>query len=79
MKVKIDKCGNISFLYSDDYFKFANAGKVTIKRASNVEPTKDNKWIVDLKPLKINKKLGPFKTRKEALDKERIYIEKHYL
>ena len=79
MKIKIDKKGNISFVYRDDYLKFKNAGKITIKRASNVEPTADNKWMVDFKPLGIKKKIGPFKTRKEALEKEHIYIEKHYL
>ena len=79
MKIKVDKKGNLSFVYNDDLIKLFNIGKAKTKRASNVEPTKDNKWIVDFKPLKINKKLGPFKTRKEALEKEHIFIEKYRL
>lgn len=79
MKIKITREGKIRFVYNDKLIKLNSLGKATIKRASHVEPTNDNMWIVDLSPLGCKKILGPFKTRKEALDKEHLLIESKYL
>lgn len=80
MKLKITKEGKIRFVYNDKLLKLNRLGKTTIKRASHVEPTEGNEWIVDLSPLTgATLILGPFKTRKEALDQEHLLIEKKYL
>lgn len=78
MKIVITK-DSITHLYDDKLVGLQKYGKTTIKRASNVEPNKDGKWIVDLSPIGLKKKLGPFDTRKEALEKEHVYIEENYL
>ena len=79
MKIKISNNADISFLYNEKLNKLQEIGKTIIKRASNVEPNSSNQWIVDLNPLGINKKLGPYITRQEALNAEKHIIESNYL
>jgi hypothetical protein len=40
---------------------------------SSVEPVRQSRWIVDLPPIG-NVRLGPFRTKQEALDYRREYI-----
>ncbi|MEK6833174.1 MAG: hypothetical protein AABY32_03935 [Nanoarchaeota archaeon] len=67
--------GQIRFIYDDDLINLMNIGDATISRASFVEP-KGNKWLVDLSPVN-GPKLGPYKKRATALEKERKWLVKN--
>ena len=67
MQLRI-KGNEIRFIYSDLLQPLMAQGVTTTKRASNVEPC-GNKWSADLK-LVNGPILGPFETRREALDAE---------
>ncbi len=77
MQLVIASDGQMRCVY-DETLDLHKLGRVTIKRASHVEPTVDGKWIADLSPLK-GPQLGPFRLRSEALDAERDWIEEHWL
>jgi hypothetical protein len=77
-KIAIRPDGKIEFLYKDDLRNLLNIGRAEISRASTVEPTSDNRWLVDLSPIG-GPKLGPFKDRQKALDEEVRWVEKNYL
>jgi len=66
------KENEVRFIYSDYLIGLMNQGESVIKRASMVEPS-NNKWFADLSPIG-GPKLGPFDTRKEALNEEVEYI-----
>ncbi len=69
--------GTVEFLY-DDALDLACLGRLTIARASHVEPTGSGQWTADLTPAN-GPVLGPFRTRTEALYAERTWLEKHRL
>lgn len=69
--VSIDQNGTTEFIYDDEFSEMLNS-KTTIQRASHVEP-EGTQWIAE---MISGPKLGPFKTRQEALDAEREYLEK---
>ena len=69
--------GTVECLY-DDAFDLAGLGRLTIARASHVEPTPSGQWTADLSPV-AGPVLGPFRTRGEALQAERIWLEEHRL
>jgi len=69
MDIEIRISGNeIRFIYSDDLREMMSLGQSIIKRASHVEPC-DNGWVADMLPVN-GPKLGPFSSRKEALEHE---------
>ena len=65
--------GKIRFIYSDDLLPLMGEGRTRIARASHVEPVAAG-WVADLSPVN-GPRLGPFATRKEALDKEVAWLE----
>ena len=67
----------VQFVY-DDKLNLQYLGKTTIHRASYVEPDKNGNWWADMK-LSGGPKLGPFKSRKEALRKEIKWLHSHIL
>jgi len=52
----------------------AELGKLTIKRASHVEPDASGGWWADMAPVH-GPKLGPFMVRSEALGAEAEWIQ----
>jgi hypothetical protein len=67
------KAGAIQFIHDDAITQaLRGMGRVKIRRASHVEPTEDGeKWTADMSPVAgFPLILGPFETRKEALDAE---------
>ena len=70
MKIKIDNAGIITTIYEDDLIPLFNKANVAIRRASHVEPTNDGQWIADMSPTQPGLILGPYVTRKEALNAE---------
>jgi hypothetical protein len=77
--IKIDKKGQISFIYNDELRPLLKQGSSTIKRVSHVEPTSDGKWEADMSPVKPGVKLGPFETREEALQEEVKWLKENVL
>lgn len=73
MKITIDKAGTAKFIYKDELRPLLNEGDASIKRASHVEPTPDNKWTADM--IGFGVVLGPFDTREEALKAEQVFLE----
>jgi hypothetical protein len=68
--IKISPDGkNISYVHDDRLAGMMEHGEAKITRASHVEPTPNNKWTADLSPVK-GPILGPYNTRKEALEAE---------
>ena len=69
--------GAVECLY-DDALDLTGLGRLTIARASHVEPNELGQWTADLSPAN-GPVLGPFRTRTEALQAERIWLEEHRL
>lgn len=67
--------GRVTSIYNDDLADLYAVGKVTITRASHVEPTSDGEWQADMAPVG-GPVLGPFKLRQDALDAEVAWLEK---
>lgn len=76
--VKIDVEGTMHFIWDDKLIGLLEAGQGTIQRASHVEPTSQGLWGADLFPVD-GPLLGPFRTRREALDAERVWLLENYL
>ena len=58
MRLIIDAAGSIACLY-DEAIDLAAFGKLTITRASHVEPNEFGRWLADLAPVG-GPVLGPF-------------------
>jgi hypothetical protein len=76
--VKVDVDGTLHFIWSDELIELLEAGRGEVRRASHVEPTDRGLWGADLSPVD-GPLLGPFRTRREALDAERIWLLENYL
>lgn len=76
--IVVDKTGTVKMIYEDDLRGLLVAGDATIKRVSHVEPTIDGRWTADLSPVQ-GPLLGPFDTRKQALDEEINWINTNVL
>jgi len=77
LTVTFEADGSARFLYDDDLAAVAAmVGGLTVRRASHVEPTADGRWTADMAPV-LGPVLGPYDTRKEALDAERQWLIEH--
>jgi hypothetical protein len=74
----VDKVGVSKFIYDDQMLDFMEGADCDVRRVSYVEPNRTS-WSADMHPVSPGTVLGPFKTRKEALDAERSWIEKKLL
>lgn len=73
-KVRIGLDGTIAFIHDDDLAEImAPLGKLTITRASHVEPDEHGKWAATMIDGTV---LGPFNRRDEALKEEVAYLNK---
>lgn len=72
-QIVISPAGEIKAIYTDELLPLFRAGKCSITRASSVEPTIDGRWEADLSPVN-GPVLGPYDTRKEALESEVNYL-----
>ena len=75
MVVQLD--GSIRCLY-DEAIDLAAFGRLSITRASYVEPDLEGRWLADLAPVE-GPYLGPFDQRSQALDAERVWLEANRL
>ena len=72
MDLYIDPTGLSSCLY-DEAISLSALGKLTIRRASHVEPDQDGQWWADLSPS-CGPTLGPYPTRSGALQAESAWL-----
>lgn len=76
--IVVEPTGTIRLIYEDDLRGLLDAGRAAIVRASSVEPTVDGRWTADLSPV-AGPSLGPFDTRRAALDAEVAWLIKNRL
>jgi len=77
MNLFIAPTGQVCCLYNEG-LDLQSLGRLTIRRASHVEPTDDGQWTADLSPLD-GPVLGPFVRRSDALAAEEHWIEHDWL
>jgi hypothetical protein len=77
MDLRIDSRGQVTCLYGET-IDLRSLGRLSIRRASRVEPDDGGQWWADLGPLG-GPRLGPFRRRSEALDAEVAWIEENVL
>ena len=77
MELVIDPAGTVSAVYGEE-IDLASLGRLSIARASRVEPTPDGRWLADLGPVG-GPGLGPFAGRSAALEAEHAWLEANWL
>ena len=73
MELVIGPTGEVTCLYSEE-IDLPALGRLTIHRASHVEPTEDGLWTADRAPVG-GPRLGPFPTRSLALECEVQWLQ----
>ncbi len=77
MQIVIAKDGTVRHIYSDELAELLGGnGEARTVRASHVEPDGSGGWTADMSPMD-GPLLGPFKTRREALEEEVKWLEAH--
>jgi hypothetical protein len=77
MQLVVGPDGSVRCLY-DEAIDLAALGRLSITRASHVEPDDAGHWLVDLSPV-AGPLLGPFDRRSDALEAERVWLEANRL
>jgi hypothetical protein len=77
MLLIVEPDGCIRCMYAE-VIDLTTLGRVTIARASHVEPDDLGQWNADLQPVD-GPVLGPFACRSEALAAEVAWLEQHWL
>jgi hypothetical protein len=77
MQIIVQPQGSVRCLY-DERIDLSKLGRLSIERASNVEPNASGQWVADLQPL-AGPRLGPFPQRSMALAAERSWIQMNRL
>ena len=77
MQLVITSSGAVRCVYSEE-IDLTALGSPVITRASHVEPDQQGRWSADLSPVG-GPLLGPFRSRSEALDAERQWLDNHWL
>jgi len=72
MELVVDAGGSVRCIY-DEGIDLREIGRLTITRASHVEPDADGYWWADIGPVD-GPVLGPFRSRSEALGAERGWL-----
>lgn len=72
MDLIVATTGGVTCIY-DDTLTLRELGRLTITRASHVEPDQDGNWWADMGPVE-GPVLGPYSTRSEALAAERVWL-----
>lgn len=77
MELVIHPGGTTHCIYTDA-IALSQLGKISITRASHVEPNSAGNWIADLSPVG-GPKLGPFEKRTVALAAEIDWLRNNWL
>lgn len=80
IEIMIRPDGSIAFIHDDSVTEsLKDIGKTSIKRASNVEPTEDGQWNVDMSPVGGPESLGiTFDKRADALASEVEFLKENF-
>lgn len=80
VEILIQPDGTIVYIHNDTVASdFKSLGKIQIKRASNVEPTANGEWNVDLSPVGGPESLEQvFDNRTVALAEEVAYLKANF-
>lgn len=73
MNLYIEADGTVSFVHDDELASLFKGEASTTTRASHVEPFGQG-WTADMAPVG-GPVLGPFETRREALEAEAAWLE----
>lgn len=78
MELRIDLGGVVRCVYGES-LDLCAIGRVSIRRASHVEPIKGGSgWQADMGPVG-GPILGPFETRSQALGAESLWLSRNWL
>ena len=77
MELVISSVGEVRCIYSDELL-LSDLGKLSISRASHVEPNPNGRWTADLSPVG-GPFLGPFTKRTDALAAEVDWLRNNWL
>ena len=77
MELVIEPGGHIRLLY-DETIDLAALGRLSIMRASHVEPDELGQWHASLEPVG-GPRLEPFSCRSQALAAEAAWLTRHWL
>jgi hypothetical protein len=77
MLLRIDPHGNVMCLYGEA-LDLTRLGKLSLRRASHVEPDEEGQWWADLAPAG-GPRLGPFDKRSQALAAETDWLHCHVI
>ena len=77
MDLIVTGTGELRCIYSDS-IPLSQLGRLSIIRASHVEPNSAGQWMADLSPVD-GPRLGPFEFRTDALAAEVDWLRKHWL
>ena len=77
MQLIVQPGGDVCCLYGEG-IDLSALGRLTIQRASHVEPDQSGQWWADL-ALSNGPRLGPFPKRSEALQAESDWLHQHLL
>lgn len=75
MDLVIEAGGQVRCIY-DEAINLAALGRLSIRRASHVEPDADGHWVASLIGGPV---LGPFATRSQALEAEQAWLQASWL
>jgi hypothetical protein len=77
MRVIVRPDGSARAIYGEA-IDLAALGRLSITRASTVEPNGDGRWVADLTPVG-GPQLGPFAKRSDALRAELRWLDQNWL
>jgi hypothetical protein len=77
MDLVVARDGTVRAIY-DESLDLALLGRLSIRRASHVEATPEGRWQADLTPVG-GPVLGEYNRRSDALEAERVWLERHWL
>jgi hypothetical protein len=77
MQLVVSPQGLVRAVY-DEAIDLASLGRLSIRRASHVEPDAEGRWFAELAPVS-GPRLGPFALRSQALAAEAAWLATHWL
>ena len=77
MDLIVESTGTVRCVYSET-LALRLFGRLSIERASNVEPNDQGEWIADLSPVS-GPMIGPFQNRTDAIEAEVQWLREHWL
>lgn len=77
MDLVVTPTGEVRCVYSE-VVDLSGLGKLSIRRASHVEPDSAGQWWADLRPV-TGPVIGPFFLRSQALEAEIAWLHDHWL